>query len=38
MHKLVKGMIEVRVPFAISSSTQPLMQIEQDVTVTSGTK
>lgn len=38
MHKLVKGMIVIRVPFAISSSIQPLMQIEQDVTVTLGTK
>lgn len=37
-HELVRGMIVIRVPFAISSSAQPLMQIEQDVMVTSGTE
>lgn len=38
MHKLVRGRIVIPVPFAISSSAKPLMQIEQDVTVTSGAK
>lgn len=39
MHKLVAGMIVVtRVPFAISCSTQPLMQIEWNATDPSGAK
>ena len=37
IHELVRGTIVIRVPSAISSSARPLMQIGQDVTVTSGT-
>lgn len=38
MHKLVGGNVVIPAPFPISSSVQPLMQIERDVSATSGTK
>lgn len=38
MHKLVGGTVVIPAPFAISSSVLPLVQIERDVSATSGTK
>lgn len=37
-HKLVRAVAGRCIPFTISSSMRPLMQIEQDVTATSGTE